>query len=203
VRFRGWRVLNPVIMRDRNYAFRPSVLLLVAGMGLAACRHAPTLQPRGESGFTFIDPPASPTPVQKKGVIDDAPTEPVETMLLAVPHQPLAKPIYPPAALGRQSTPALVAVRITVDATGSVADVRPSWLAFSSPGPFAAEFQAAVEAALAQWRFRPAELRRLAPATDPARKGSWILLSEEKTACVFDVAFTFTVEGDVLSRAAK
>ena len=52
---------------------------------------------------------------------------------------------------------------MTVDASGHVAEVRPSILTFSTPGPFAEEFRSAVEAALRQWRFVPAEVQETEP----------------------------------------
>ena len=68
----------------------------------------------------------------------------------AEPIEPLATPRYPRAALGRVGLPVTVGVRINVDATGRVAHVGASLVAFSSGGEFAEEFRAAVEQTLAR-----------------------------------------------------
>ena len=54
-------------------------------------------------------------------------------------------------------------VNLTVDACGRVTDIRPSIVTFSSPGSFAKDFRAAVETALQQWRFVPAEIQDIEP----------------------------------------
>ncbi len=146
----------------------------------------------------------APTESNMKGEIATGPRQPVDVLVAAEPVLPLAKPVYPAAVLRRQRVPALIGVRITVDVTGRVSDVSPSLKALTMPGPFVAEFQAAVEATVAQWRFTPAEKRHLVPGRGgPMKDDYWVVKRAEKTEAVFDVAFTFTAAGDVISGDVK
>ena len=184
---------------------RRFVVLATSGLALVACRHAPTskAEASGESTFSFVEAP-SPTESSGKGEMATGPRQPVDVVVAAEPILPLAKPVFPAAALGRLRVPALIGVRITVDARGGVADVAPSLKALTMPGPFVREFQAAVEAAVAQWRFTPAERRHLVPGRGgPMKEDYWVVTRAEKTEAVFDVAFTFSGSGDVLSDGVK
>jgi outer membrane biosynthesis protein TonB len=96
----------------------------------------------------------------------------------------------------------LVAVRITVDANGRVSDVGTSLAAMSTPSPFTAEFRAAVEAAIAQWRFRPGEVRHLETVHD-ADGDYQRMTSRENIAGTFDVEFTFNASGVVAPAGLK
>jgi hypothetical protein len=178
----------------------PGCLLLLA---LAACRHAPPPRIDGTSSFTFVEPPQPPPSAKPSGDLDATPRQSTEMLLLARPIEPLAKPVYPSVALGRETMPVVIGVQITVDVDGRVAHVRTSLAVMSTPTPRAAEFRAAVEDALAQWRFRPAELRRLAPATDATGAPTWTLASREKSECVYDVSFVFQSSGEVVARELK
>lgn len=177
---------------------------MAAGLGLAAtfagCRHAAAPPDDGRSSFRFVTPPrASPretgaTLVQEK---------PRETVTPAEPILPLAVPVYPNIPRRARPPIATVGVRITIDPAGSVTDVRSSLLAFSTPGPHAAEFHEAVEAALAQWRFHPAEVHRVEPIKGPDRGDYLMVKGSEKIEWTFDLAFTFNASGDVLSGMPK
>jgi hypothetical protein len=97
---------------------------------------------------------------------------------------------------------ATVGVRIVVDATGRVADVRPSLAVIAVPSLLASEFQAAVEKAVTQWRFQPGEIRQLELVKDP--DGDFQRVARrEKIEWAFDVEFTFNATGDVLTRLPK
>lgn len=143
--------------------------------------------------------PAAPPP-DLKAKVEEGPRLPVETMVVAAPIAPLAQPVFPAAALGREKMPVTVGVRIMVDATGRVTDMRLSLAVISTPTPYQEEFRRAVEEALAQWRFRPAELCRLKPMLDATGAPAWALDRREKTECGFDVSFTFQSTGEVTSR---
>ena len=94
---------------------------------------------------------------------------------------------------------ATVGVRIVVDPAGRVAEVRPSLAIVSMPSPFAAEFRAAVEAAVTKWRFNPAEIRHL--ELEHAPEGDYQRVTErERIEWAFDVEFAFNTTGDVLTR---
>jgi hypothetical protein len=157
----------------------------------------------GASSFRFVErsvPELSATVAEAS----DLPRVPVDVLVPAEPVPPLARPVYPGAVLGKVRVPVSVGVRITVDASGRVAHVGPSLLVFSNAGEEAAEFRAAVEDALAQWRFKPAEIQHLVPGTGGAgRADFWIATRKQATDYAFDLSFTFAVTGDVLSEALK
>lgn len=170
---------------------------------LTACHHAPpATEVKGSSSIRFVESHA-PTPTTPVAEVPAEARLATQALLVASPIEPLAKPVYPPSALGRETMPVAIGVRITVDAPGRVSDTRPSLAVISTPTPRAEEFRAAVEAAVGQWRFRPAELRRFVPMTDPTGAPAWALVGREKTDCTFDVSFIFQATGEVVSRGAK
>lgn len=174
-------------------------ILAAAGAGLAGCQHAlnaPRLS--GQSAFRFVEAPVRAEVSAAEAKILAAPREPIDGILPAEPILPLAVPTYPPIALGTHAAPVVVGVRITVDPSGHVASVGPSLVCFSTPTPRAAEFHAAVEAAVAQWRFEPAEWRHLVPVTNLRGGGYWQVTRSEKTEYAFDLSFTFSTTGEVL-----
>jgi hypothetical protein len=128
------------------------------------------------------------------------PRQPVDVLVPADAVLPLVLPIYPKAALAAKAGVATVGVKITVDANGRVSDVGPSLVAFSTPGPHATEFREAVEAAVAQWKFVPAEIRHLVPMKG-GEKEFWAVTRTDKTEWTCDVVFTFNADGGVVSGA--
>jgi hypothetical protein len=179
-----------------------SMATIATVITISGCKHAPAVRADGESQFAFLETPVARTP--PKAEISTGPRQPADVLVPAEPMHPLSKPVYPSAALGRQKTPVFVGVCITVDAAGNVADIGPSLRAFSSPGPFAEEFRAAVEDAVRRWRFTPAEKRHLKPgAAPPGKDDYWVVTRAEKTDYTFDLSFTFTTSGDVLSEVGK
>ena len=176
-------------------------LALVGAMGVA-CRHAVVAPVEvGTSSVRFVEPPP-PRPSGKPGVGLPRQKAEVDQVTAAQAILPLANPIYPPAAFKARAGTAKVGVRITIDPEGRVSDTRPSLTVFSTPTLFAAEFQAAVEAAVAQWRFRPAEVKHLEMVA--AEGGPYMRLSgREKWEWAFDVEFTFSASGDVLTGLPK
>lgn len=177
-------------------------LALAVGAGLAAtgCRHVapPVSVPVGMSGFQFVE---RPIPARAGyGTLQPAVREPVDTKVRAEPIAPLATPAYPRALLGRADAPVAVGVRVGIGRDGRVQDLGPSLVAFSSGGEHAEVFRAAVEAAVVQWRFRPAEIRRLEPRTGgPGLGDYWQVVRAQPTEDAFDVCFTFTSTGEVSS----
>lgn len=182
---------------------------ILAGAGLGAgCQHgrvisAPPAPVSGASSFQFVEQPwaaASGPATQAVQMV----IEPVDVKYKAEPIEPLATPVYPRAALGRVRVPMMVGVRISVDGTGRVAHVGGSLVAFSSGGEFAEEFRAAVEAAMAQWQFKPAEIRHLVPQTGKSgRGGYWQVTRVQPTDDAFDVAFIFSTKGEVLTEGLR
>ena len=144
--------------------------------------------------MTFIEPPAAPPPKTGSGEIK----EPVNHTLYveARPIKPLALPIYPTKALTAKAGQAMVGVNVTVDTSGLVSDIRSSILTFSTPGPFAGDFRAAVETALRQWRFAPAESQETEPILGLDQPATRVTRSE-KVEATFELSFTFTAAGGV------
>ncbi len=181
-----------------------TALLLVAG-----CQHAtkPVARPavEGASAFSFVERPVS--AAAGPGAVTQIAAlvwEPVDVKVKAEPIEPLATPVYPRIALGRVRMPMTVGVRIYVDATGRVADVGASMVAFSTGGELAEEFRAAVDEALAQWRFTPAEFRHMVPRTGRNGLGrGWQVTRTQPTDDAFDLAFTFTTKGDVVAEGRR
>ena len=181
--------MSPVNMRC-------GACLLVSLAG--GCQHAAPRPPiEGASSFRIIEPVP---PETKMAVADSStPMEWADVIVAAEPELPLVSPIYPQSALGKTTQASLVGVELFIDSSGRVARTGPSLRAFSTPGPLAAEFAAAVEEAVRQWRFRPAEKRRMRRIKGPAGgEDFWLVTQAEKTDGRLDVAFTFTAKGDVL-----
>lgn len=180
-------------------------VVLGVGVVLAGCRHAAVAPAanasEGASSYRFID--HSPPPAKKKVEASTSGEPPPSVQTLnAQPIMPLATPVYPAAALAARAGMATVGVRIVVDATGAVSEVRPSFAILSMPSPFAAEFREAVETAVTQWRFHPAEMRQLELVNDPGGDFKRVV-KREKIAWAFDVEFAFKATGDVLTRLPK
>lgn len=117
----------------------------------------------------------------------------------AQPIEPLAKPVYPGVARGAKLGVVTVAVRITIDTEGRVVGVMPSLSHLALPSRFSREFQEAVEAALAQWRFTPSEVKHMEEAPG-AEGGTYLRLARrEKIEAKGEVIFTFSDDGAVWS----
>ena len=163
-------------------------------LGLTACRHAPAPVATGGSAVTFIEPPAAPPPKSGASEIKEAVSHTL--YIEARPIKPLALPIYPAKALAAKAGQATVGVSVTVDTSGRVTDIRSSILTFSTPGPFAGDFRAAVETALRQWRFAPAESQETEPILGLDQPATRVSRSE-KVETTFELSFTFTATGGV------
>jgi hypothetical protein len=171
-------------------------LATVASMGgLAGCKHAPPPPLLGSTAFRFIEPPARPAAAAGATL---ASSPPREVIAPAEPLLPLTPPIYPPAALAARSVGASVSVHVTVNAQGRVSAVTPSILGFTTPGPFATDFFAAVEQAVSQWKFVPAEIQLVELVTADGKLLVKKITSRGRTDAEFDVTFQFTPSGEVI-----
>ena len=112
----------------------------------------------------------------------------------ASPIGKLATPAYPPAALAAHAGRAKVVLRITVGTDGAVTQITPALAGLPFANPFTDQFQAAAEAAVRQWRFEPAEVRRLEPS-DYRGTTIWSVTDSEKREMTVEVTFTFTETG--------
>lgn len=170
--------------------------------GAAGCQHIPPPTPPVVAAVRFVDPP--PPPAREGNYQMKA--APATTRLLpaeAIP--PLALPIYPKTIPAKERPAvALVGLKIVIDTAGRVASSGPSLYVFSTPGPHAAEFQAAAEAALAQWRFKPAQLFQVKPAAGRRGEEGYVNVTDEETIeWNFDVVFSFNAAGDVTTATPK
>jgi hypothetical protein len=121
----------------------------------SGCKHAPKGGVYGNTSFRVVEPPRPPPPPGSSREM----IEPVSRANYrdAQAIHPLVMPVYPPAALAARAGAATVGVRVTVDASGVVTDVRPSMLAVTiTPPEFAEAFREAVEVAVRRWKFAPA-----------------------------------------------
>jgi len=174
---------------------------------MAGCRHAPVpvagaARMEGRSAFEFVRPPAAPESGASKGAVK--PVEAKDEFVAPRAIGRLAEPVYPAVALAAGAGPVSLSLRLVVDTEGKVAEVSQSMLAFSTPTPWAAEFRAAAEAAVAQWRFRPAEVRHFTTVTNA--QGTYRSMTDsEKTEWALHVVFTFNATGGtgVETRAAE
>ncbi len=176
----------------------------VAGFaGGCALKPVRTTAPvEGRAGFEFERPPPDAAAKDAKVAVQETlgKDEWVPPRALGK----LAEPVYPAAAWAAGAGPVTMGMRVLVDAAGKVADVGPSVRAWSTPTPWAAEFRAAIEAAVAQWRFRPAEVRHCTTVTNA--EGSYrSMTGSEKTEWALHVTFSFKVSGGTVveTQAAK
>jgi hypothetical protein len=166
----------------------------------AACHHVPASVARGQSSFEFMK--GSGPAKAGDGRAELTGSEPKDVFVQATPDNVLAAPVYPPAALAAHAGRVTLVLQITIDTEGRVMNVLPGIAGVPVGGPFAGQFRAAAEAAMAQWRFRPAELRHIVPRQDEGDT-IWSLASTEKCEMTTDVAFTFTETGGTVLENQK
>jgi hypothetical protein len=162
---------------------------------LAGCGHAPAANAGGQSSIQFMaaPPPAS---AQTHEDASRLTAHPGDEIIGAQPIGVLAKPVYPAVARHATSVPITVGMSFTVDREGRVTNIGPSLVCPSTPSPEAAAFRSAVENAMAQWHFRPGEIRHLETVKAPG--GDYLRLrGTELVEWGFDVSFTFTASGQV------
>lgn len=176
---------------------RNGVAWVLAALGVlqGGCQHrAAERAPQGTASFRFLDPP-SPPPSKVSATFEVGHAG--EIVIPAQAILPLAVPVYPPIALRTSGFGTAVSVHVVVDEKGRVADVTPSPFGFTMPSPYRQEFFAAVERAVARWKFKPAEIQFTEPAV---RDGAEVrvLTRREPIEATFDITFLFTSTGAVV-----
>ncbi|MDB6094634.1 MAG: hypothetical protein JWM32_2196 [Verrucomicrobia bacterium] len=141
--------------------------------------------------------PPEPPESKANAVADSGRT--TEFVLAAEPILPLAAPVYPAAALAMRPGRVVVGVRVRVDTEGRATVAGPSLAVFSSYNARGLGFREAVDDAVGQWKFVPARMQRTEGAKGADGGDLLMIKAAGTTEWVFDVAFTFTAAGDVLS----
>ena len=173
------------------------VWLLMLLLTVASCRHRVAEAPAeatGQAGIRFIDPAAAPG-----AVLQTREGDPVsgEVFSEARAIEPLTVPVYPRGVPPRKAGVVTIGVRLTVDEQGRVTDVGPSLLAVSIPTPYSEQFEAAVRAAVLQWRFQPAQRYRVDYSRNAQSGLERKVSGRANVETWFDVMFTFTERGEV------
>jgi len=179
---------------NHDFSRRPSVsgLVCTGFLILSGCHQVQTPPASGQGSFEFTQRPAGTRIGEGQAVLTGS--EPKDVFIPATPDGPLAVPVYPPAALAAHAGRVTVVLEITIGTDGRVGDVRPGMAGIPFGGPFSAQFQAAAEAAMARWRFRPAELRHIEPREEGGET-IWSMVFTEKRELTTEVSFTFTETG--------
>ena len=165
----------------------PPALLLIS----LACHRAPSPSPvpqkelSGNVGVEFLAD--TDAPMLELGQMEDY-------------VQPRARgpnnlPLYPEHLLSRGLSPQVLTIRLVIDELGSIASVQldPDT---SETSAFRDDFFASVCAAVSEWRFEPARLRRFRIGADLDEDGVpdyQILESEKELAVAQKVRFTFEI----------
>lgn len=187
---------NCALQRGRREFFRKvqwTAGFLGGGVLICAgCHHVPSAT--GESSFEFQRVNQAGPPGKGNYTPQLVGSEAKNLFTPASPIGKLAAPAYPPAALAAHAGRAKVVLRVTVATDGTVNQVTPSLAGLPFANPFTDQFQAAAEAAVRQWRFEPAEVRRLEPR-DAGGTTIWSVTDSEKREMTFEVTFTFTENG--------
>jgi hypothetical protein len=173
---------------------KPSLLDLCAVLAVLiwATGGCSTPKQEGHSSIEMLEPIVTPPPES------DAKGEISATNIIFNDIPPsiigdLAKPVYPASALAAHAGECVVFATITIDSTGTVSEVRPSWQRLNIPGKFSEVFFEAVRAAVQRWRFEPARKIYWEKEAD----GELKYLNTEVPSVQTDVKFTFEASGGV------
>jgi hypothetical protein len=167
------------------------VCLLTAVFSLASCKSQ-----SGVASLRFVNPLRTDPPVDASKLRIEVSTT---VFSEAEPIEPLALPQYPHAALAAHTGAITIVVKIRVGKDGLVKEVSRSLADTSFPTRFDSDFHRSIEAALAQWRFEPAEISRLEPVKD----GPPIVADSTEAETSFDVEFRFSQSGAVTSKSLQ
>jgi hypothetical protein len=108
----------------------------------------------------------------------------------------LKGPAYPEQPLKAKYGAAIVVVRVFLDADGQVIDIKDSPTGPSTGGRYTAEFKSAVEEAVHQWKFQPAEYCQYQEGKDLNGDGKpdyMVLIASKPVPVHFDARFDFSI----------
>ena len=108
----------------------------------------------------------------------------------------LKGPAYPERPLKAKYGAAVVVVRVFLDADGQVIDIQDSPASPSTGGRYTADFISAVEDAVQQWKFEPAEYRLYEEGKDLNGDGKpdyMVLIASKPVPVHFDARFDFSI----------
>lgn len=164
-------------------------------LAASSCRHVHPVTVSGQTAFQFVDSARTTKADVADALPENSPTPMIEA---ARPIEPLSKPAYPARALAAHAGVSTVGVRLTIDPQGHVSAVDSSLRYISTPGKWAEEFRAAVEAAVMEWRFRPARIVVVERVKAGDGTDDFVIRRTEPSEWTCDVAFTFTEAGGVV-----
>jgi hypothetical protein len=137
----------------------------------------------GEVAVRFLADPTAPQPK----LVENEEFAPVSP-------RSMLSPTYPAEALRADAPTVVVAVRLMIDASGSVYAVKDSPRLPSSIGPFSAAYREAVDVAVRKWAFSGARIDTLGPPEEGSPSTSPRPLIDTRYVPTFlDFAFQFSV----------
>jgi hypothetical protein len=163
-----------------------AVILLASSLLGGSCHHTVA----GTSSFAFVGETGNREPAPKDAA-NLRIAEPISILIPPKPLLPLKVPVYPESIFREHLQDIQMAVTITIDKAGRVSDVSPSLARFPYTNRFQAEFQLAIERAVASWHFEPGQLAHL----DPQSQSAPVVVGIESVESQLTVAFTFRQSG--------
>jgi len=168
---------------------------MVLSVALTSCRHA---APTGNSSFTLVnDFGALQAPASDASELKIVQAMSIRVAPKAIP--PLTLPKYPASALAAHLLDIQYAVTITIDTEGRVIHIERSYARLPYTSAFRDEFVAAIEQAVATWKFEPGKLAHL----DPQENERPLVTGSENAESKLTVAFCFTQSGKAQLELAK
>ena len=147
---------------------------------------------------------AAPSPSLKGRAIYEAVLEPGATIarmvsqreyIPAAPAGDNQPPVYPEEIVGLGLPPQKIVLRLFLDETGRIDDIRPSDIPSEVDEKYRDSFQSSIRRAVQTWRFSPA-MRRVfvdSPDDGSGQPPYRVLKSETPSRTYFDIRFTFEV----------
>lgn len=120
---------------------------------------------------------------------------PMDVIIAPRAIEPVLLPARPKVSLPADGRPVVVIIHAEIDRAGRVRNVTAAGESFPPPTAAEREFRAAAAAAVAQWQFEPAEVRRLAFQRSNDGGIYWIVKWRNRSPCRVELTFTIQPEG--------